>query len=202
MMLAGLAAVPLDGDSLVQEFARLVEEGVEPRFAEDILVQMAAYLGYPRTALALDAFRRAAGVLQDPPDAPDLSDGARYERGTVAYARINAAALVTIEAAFGDLAGELIHITFRSFGDVFATSRQPLTIRQIATVAALSARGAAAAQLRFHIGAALNVGVTQRQLVEAIVWVQYLAGMPAAYNALIELKATLAEGSAAPPAYR
>lgn len=206
VMLAGLAALSLDGDSLVTAFGEIIGEGVDPQLAEDVLVQMAAYLGYPRAAQALDAFRRACeqtgGRAEQPPAGPVLSDRDRYERGTSAYARINDTALATIETAFGEIAGELVERTFRSFGDVFATSRQPLAIRQLATVSALAVLGGAAPQLRFHIGAALNLGVTPAQLVETIAWVQYLAGMPAAYNALVELKGALAEGSAAPPAYR
>lgn len=206
VLLGGLAALPLDGDRLVDGFREIVDEGVDPGLAGDILVQMAAYLGYPRAMQALDAFHRAAGRsgsrAERPTDAATLSDRDRYVRGTSAYARINETALATIEAAFGEIAGDLIELTFRSFGDVFATSRQPLAIRQLATVAALAVLGSAAPQLRFHIGAALNLGVTRTQLVEAIAWVQYLAGMPAAYNALVELKGALAEGTAPPPAYR
>lgn len=211
VMLAGLAALSLDGDSLVGAFREIVGEGVDPELAEDVLVQMAAYLGYPRAMQALDAFRRASGrrasgrsgdPAELPPAGPALPDRDRYERGASAYAQVNATALATIEAAFGEIAGDLVELTFRSFGDVFATSRQPLAIRQLATVSALAALGGAAPQLRFHIGAALNLGVTPAQLVETIAWVQYLAGMPAAYNALVELKGALAEGPAAPPAYR
>ncbi|MEQ9331394.1 carboxymuconolactone decarboxylase family protein [Thalassobaculum sp.] len=205
--LAGLAALPLDGAVLSHAFGALLADGMAPGFAEDILVQMAAYLGYPRAAKALDALRRAGPLPAAEPtvelaDLADPTDEERYRRGTGDYARINATALETIQAAFGELAGDLVRITFRSFGDVFASSRQPLPVRQLATVAALGVLGGAAPQLRFHIAAALHVGVTRDQLVEAIVWVQYLAGMPAAYNALVELKGALAAGADAPPAYR
>jgi 4-carboxymuconolactone decarboxylase len=201
VVLAGLAALDLDREDLAEELRALVEAGMSADLAEDILVQMAAYLGYPRTAATLAALR----LVDDRPRSSGgqpLSGRERYELGTSEYAKLNAEALGTIRSAFGDLAGELIDLTFRSFGDVFATSRQPLPIRQLATVSALAVLGRAAPQLRFHLGAALNVGVTQGQLVETIIWVQHLAGMPAAYNALIELKATLAAGSSAPPAYR
>ncbi len=43
--------------------------------------------------------------------------------------------------------------------------------------------------------------MTKDQIVETIYWVQFLAGMPAAYNALIELKAALAAGPTATPGY-
>jgi len=200
--IAGLAALSLDGTALSREFGRLVGDGVDPALAEDVLVQMAAYIGYPRAAAALAAFRSAAGQEAPCGNTAESSDRDRYERGTAAYAQVNATALAAIEGAFADIAGDMIELTFRSFGDVFATSRQPLAVRQIATVAALAALGGVEPQLRFHIGAALHAGVSREQLVEAIMWVQYLAGMPAAYNALIELKGALAAGADAPPAYR
>lgn len=201
VMLGAMAALSLDTDRLVREFGALVEEGIDPGLAEDILVQMAAYIGFPRAVAALDAFRLAD--LRRPPvdDVATVSDEQRYEAGITAYAQVNGTALAMIRAAFSDLAGEMIDLTFRSFGDVFATSSQPLPLRQLATVAALAALGGAAPQLRFHIGGALAVGVTQRKLVEAFIWVQYLAGMPAAYNALVKLKQALASGSDTPPAY-
>ena len=62
--------------------------------------------------------------------------------------------------------------------------------------------GSAAPQLRFHIGAAMNVGVTTDQLVAAIAWVQFLKGAPAAYNALTELRAALSAGNGATPGYQ
>jgi 4-carboxymuconolactone decarboxylase len=147
------------------------------------------------------AWRRAAG--QTAPARADCrrSDAERYHHGVSVYAQLNDRALETIEAAFGTIAGQLIRSTFMSFGDVFASSGQPLRLRQLATVSALAVLGTAAPQLRFHFGAALRVGVSTAQLVETIAWVQFLAGMPAAYNALTELKQALAAGADAPPGY-
>jgi 4-carboxymuconolactone decarboxylase len=62
--------------------------------------------------------------------------------------------------------------------------------------------GCAAPQLRFHISAGMNVGLTREQIVEIIAWAQFLAGAPAAYNALVELKAALAAGASATPGYQ
>jgi 4-carboxymuconolactone decarboxylase len=93
-------------------------------------------------------------------------------------------------------------LTFRGFGDVYAQSKQSLMTRQFATIAVLAVLGCAAPQLRFHIGAGMNVGITEEQVVEIIAWAQYFAGAPAAYNALVELKAALAAGSTATPGYQ
>ena len=85
---------------------------------------------------------------------------------------------------------------------VYAQSEQTLITQQFVTISALGTLGCAAPQLRFHIGAGFNVGITQEQIVETIAWIQFFAGAPAAYNALTELKAALAAGTGATPGYQ
>ena len=167
--------------------------------------QMAAYLGYPRTRRSMVCLNGALANLEQCSGSSTpggVSDAERYDTGIADYARLNPDALKTIKTAFGTLAPDVIELTFRIFGDVYAASRQSLQVRQLATVAALAVTGSTAPQLRFHTGAGRQVGLTEVQLVEVIAWVQFFAGAPAAYNALIELKASLADGSAATPAYQ
>ena len=203
VILGGLAALPLDPAAFEDELAVLFESGCREELAEDVLTQMAAYLGYPRAQKALAALDRVRPVRKASETAgpSETTDEARFERGTADYARLNPEALGTIEAAFGEIAGSLITLTFQAFGDVYASSRQSLVIRQLATISGLAALGGVAPQLRFHMAAALRVGVTAEQIVEALTWTQFLAGMPAAYNGLVELKAALAAGPQATPGY-
>jgi 4-carboxymuconolactone decarboxylase len=87
------------------------------------------------------------------------------------------------EAEFGEQCVGFI------YGDVYHRPGLPLPDRQLVTVAALTALGYAGAQLQFHAKAALNVGCTRRQLVEAVIHVSSFAGFPATLNALTALKA-------------
>lgn len=50
------------------------------------------------------------------------------------------------------------------FGDIYARPGLDLRSREIATIAALTALGNAEPQLKVHIAAGLNVGLTQRRL--------------------------------------
>ncbi|WP_240312121.1 carboxymuconolactone decarboxylase family protein [Teredinibacter turnerae] len=68
-----------------------------------------------------------------------------------------------------------------------------LKSREIATVAALSAMGNAAPQLRVHIHAALNVGCTPEEIVEIITQMSAYAGFPAALNAATAAKEVFIE---------
>ena len=71
--------------------------------------------------------------------------------------------------------------------------------RQFTTIAVLAVLGCAAPQLKLHISAGINVGITEERVVEIIAWAIFFGGAPAAYNALGELKATLPAGSTATP---
>lgn len=202
---AAVTALPLESCERVREFEALIDDGCPADLAEDIIIQMAAYMGYPKVSQALQGFEHARsnrGREKPPaPEAPaDSTPKGRYERGIEDYNQLNPDALSTIRSAFGGLSHEFIDMTFQAFGDVFASSRQPLQLRQLATVSALSVMGTAAPQLRFHINAAFHVGVVQEKIMEVIAWTQFFAGMPAAYNAMVELKAALEVGAA--PAYK
>lgn len=78
------------------------------------------------------------------------------------------------------------------FGDIYARRGLDLRSREIATVAALTAMGNAAPQLKVHIGAALHVGLTQDEIVEVIMQMAVYAGFPAALNGLFAAKEVFA----------
>ena len=78
------------------------------------------------------------------------------------------------------------------FGDIYARPGLDLRSREIATIAALTAMGNAAPQLKVHIGAALHVGLTQDEIVEVIMQMAVYAGFPAALNGLFAAKEVFA----------
>ncbi|ALR74813.1 carboxymuconolactone decarboxylase family protein [[Enterobacter] lignolyticus] len=78
------------------------------------------------------------------------------------------------------------------FGDIYSRPGLNLRDREIATVAALTALGNAAPQLKVHLAAALNVGLTQEEIVEVIMQMAVYAGFPAALNGLFAAKEVFA----------
>ncbi|EPY7114308.1 carboxymuconolactone decarboxylase family protein [Klebsiella variicola] len=78
------------------------------------------------------------------------------------------------------------------FGDIYARPGLDLRSREIATIAALTALGNAAPQLKVHIAAGLNVGLTQEEITEVIMQMAVYAGFPAALNGLFATKAVFA----------
>ena len=60
--------------------------------------------------------------------------------------------------------------------------------REIATIAALTALGTAAAQLKVHVAAGLNVGLSREEITEILMQMAVYAGFPAALNGLFAAK--------------
>lgn len=69
--------------------------------------------------------------------------------------------------------------------------------REIAVVAALTALGNAAPQLKVHIHGALNVGCSRDEVIEVIMQMAVYAGFPAALNLLFAAQEVFAECAAA-----
>ena len=112
-------------------------------------------------------------------------DQSRYERGWTKLKEIDGEAgervLQRLKNIAPDLATYLIEFPF---GDVYSRPGLDLKSREIATVAALTAMGNAAPQLKVHIQAALNTGCTRDEIIEIIIQMAVYAGFPAALNAI------------------
>ena len=75
-------------------------------------------------------------------------------------------------------------ITDYAFGAVVGRPGLDLKSREMITVASLITLGHAAPQLKLHMRAALNVGVSQQELLEIVIQMAIYAGVPACMNAL------------------
>jgi len=113
------------------------------------------------------------------------SQNERQERGAAALAAITGGTGAAVVESLKDLAPDLAQwIIEFSYGDVMSRPGLDLRSRQFATVAALTAMGTAAPQLKVHIAGALNVGCQPAEIVEIILQMAVFAGFPAAINAL------------------
>ncbi len=114
----------------------------------------------------------------------------RYHRGLARLAEIDGAAGQRVVASLEDLAPDLARYVIEfAFGDVYSRPGLDLRARELATVAALTALGTARPQLEVHLNAALNVGCTRSELLEAITQMAVYAGFPAALNGMEAAKA-------------
>ena len=113
----------------------------------------------------------------------------RLERGKRALAEIDGDAGKNVVSALADIAPDFARYLFEfPFGDIYSRPGLDLRAREIATIAALTAMGTAAPQLKVHIEAGLNVGVTREEITEIIMQMAVYAGFPAALNGLFAAK--------------
>ena len=104
-------------------------------------------------------------------------------------AEIDGQAGHNVVAALADIAPDFATYLFEfPFGDIYSRDGLGLREREIATIAALSAMGNAAPQLKVHIEAGLNVGLSQDEIVEVLMQMAVYAGFPAALNGLFAAK--------------
>ncbi len=117
----------------------------------------------------------------------------RLERGRRALAEIDGEAGENVIAALADIAPDFAtYIIEFPFGDIYSRPGLDLRAREIATIAALTAMGTATPQLKVHIEAGLNVGLSREEIAEIIMQMAVYAGFPAALNGLFAAKEVFA----------
>ncbi len=122
------------------------------------------------------------------------SGESRLERGRRALAEIDGHAGEAVVASLADIAPDFAtYLLEFPFGDIYSRPGLDLRAREIATIAALTAMGNAAPQLKVHIAAGLNVGLSREEIVETIMQMAVYAGFPAALNGLFAAKAVFSE---------
>ena len=117
------------------------------------------------------------------------STNERFERGLRALAEIDGEAGQKVIDSLADIAPEFGRYLIEfPFGDIYSRQGLDLRSREVATIAALTALGNAAPQLKVHIEAGLNVGLSRDEIVEIIMQMAVYAGFPAALNGLFAAK--------------
>jgi 4-carboxymuconolactone decarboxylase len=117
----------------------------------------------------------------------------RLERGKRALAAIDGETGQNVVAALADIAPDFAtYLIEFPFGDIYSRPGLSPRDREIATIAALAAMGNAAPQLKVHIEAGLNVGLTRDEVTEILMQMAVYAGFPAALNGLFAAKEVFA----------
>jgi 4-carboxymuconolactone decarboxylase len=142
---------------------------------KEILVQMYAYAGFPRSLNALQLFaevldeRRSKGIREvTGPEAGPLPVGLdRQEYGARVRARITGRPVAAPPTGYQIFAPIIDNfLKEHLFADIFARDVLDHQSRELATNAALASMTGTTAQLRGHLAGALNVGLTGPQLQE------------------------------------
>lgn len=79
------------------------------------------------------------------------------------------------------------------FGTIYSREGFDLKTKQLITVTILATLGNAQPQLKYHIKGALNVGITQEDIINLMEHISGYAGFPAALNGITAAKEVFSE---------
>jgi 4-carboxymuconolactone decarboxylase len=144
---------------------------------KEILVHLYAYTGFPRSLNGLNTFmamlneRQAQGIEDEigPEASPLPTDMNKDEYG--ARVRAKLAGRETIPPPSGYQLFTPIIDTFLKehlFADIFARDTLDFQSRELVTITALASMTGTGGQLQFHLGAAMNTGLSETQLKDFI----------------------------------
>ncbi|OKI35311.1 carboxymuconolactone decarboxylase [Saccharothrix sp. CB00851] len=187
--LVTIGALAAQGDTAPQLDFHLdaaLQVGLSPTEILEALIHIVPFAGFPRALNAMTVARRVfadRGIVFRPPMQTDARD--RYERGERKLVEVDGQHGLDVVESLRDIAPDLgRYVVEFAFGDVYHRPWLTTPQRQLVTIGALTAFGDTAPQLRVHLGAALRVGLSRLQVVEALIHVVPYAGFPRVLNAV------------------
>lgn len=179
---------------------RGLDAGLSVSEAKEILVQLYAYSGFPRSLNALGELmkvveaRKQRGVQDDPGREPARVIPTGGELLAVGKANQTRIAGAPVQGPLFDFAPVINqYLQAHLFGDIFERDNLDWQSRELATVAALAVTPGVESQLRSHMAASLRVGLTVsqlRQLIQLLVEQGDAASTKRAGEALDNLQAS------------
>ena len=173
--IARIAAFTACGDleKLRPALAGGLDRGLTVSEVREVLVQLYAYTGFPRSLNAIHAFmavlaeREKAGIHDElgKEATPMPADLDRDRYGAETRARLAGQDVVPPPSGYQLFAPAIdSYLKEHLFADIFFRDNLDWKARELATAAALAAMHGTAGQQKFHLGAALNMGWTGEEL--------------------------------------
>lgn len=167
-----IAAFTASGDlpKLKVALSKGLDAGLSINEIKEVLVQMYAYAGFPRSLNAINTFndvsrqREQQGKkdLPGPEPTPLPADKSSLVLGTEIRTRLTGSTAVAGYAVFVPVIDEFLRAHL--FGDIFGRDNLDFQSREIATISALATLVGLESQLRAHFNVGLNVGLSDAQL--------------------------------------
>lgn len=150
-----------------------LDAGLTVNEIKEILVQLYAYTGFPRSLNGIHAFmavmdeRQAKGIKDEmgKEASPMPADMNKDEYGAKVRAKLAGQEVIPPPSGY-QLFTPVIDTFLKEhlFADIFARDNLDYQSRELATISALASMTGTAGQLRFHLGAAMNTGLTEAQM--------------------------------------
>ena len=176
-----------------------LDAGLTISDAREILVQLYAYAGFPRSLNALGELlqvveaRRQRGMQDAPgrePSRPIPTGADLIAAGTANQTKISGGPVTGPVFDFAPIINQ--YLQTHLFGDIFERDNLDWQSRELATVGALAATPGVEAQLRSHMAASLRVGLTAAQLRQVTLMLEERVDAQAARRATEALTQALA----------
>jgi alkylhydroperoxidase/carboxymuconolactone decarboxylase family protein YurZ len=148
-----------------------LDAGLSVSEAREILVQLYAYVGFPRSLNALNELmmvvqaRKQRGIADAPGREPSRAIPVGAEllaAGTANQTKISGAPVKGPVFEFAPVINQFLQTHL--FGDIFERDNLDWQSRELATVGALAATPGVESQLRSHMLASLRLGLSEAQL--------------------------------------
>lgn len=174
-----IAAFTANGDlpKLKTALNEGLDAGLTVNEIKEILVQMYAYAGFPRSLNGIHAFmavmdeRQAKGIKDETGKeaSPLPATMNKDEYGARVRAKLAGQEVIPPPSGYQVFTPAIdTFLKEHLFADIFARDNLDYESRELATIAALASMSGTAGQLRFHFGAAMNTGLTDAQLMDFI----------------------------------
>lgn len=113
----------------------------------------------------------------------------KKEIGLKNLARIDGVAAEVVFDSLKDLATDLNNLMLKfAFGTIYERGVLNFKDREMITITSLLTQGGCENQLRVHIQASLNVGLTQEEIIETFIHYAPYVGFPRVLNAIFIAK--------------
>lgn len=166
-----------DIDQLKVELNKGLDAGLSINEIKEILVQLYAYCGFPRSLNGINAFmavmeeRKAKGITDaEGKSASPINDPNKYQTGKKTLQTLTGREEKKLAGANAFAPVIDTFLKEHLFADIFSRDVLSVQQRELVTVSALAAMHGVAPQLQAHIGIAMNTGLTEAQLSEAF-WI-------------------------------
>lgn len=198
-----IAAFTANGD--IENLSTALNEGLDNGLTvneiKEVLVQLYAYAGFPRSLNALNAFmsvlkaRQAKGIkdVTGKAASPLPADKSPLELGTEIQTRLVGGPVTGELYTFAPAVDQFLKSHL--FGDIFGRDNLDFQSREIATIAALASLKGVNSQLQAHFRIGMNTGLTEAQMTSLVAVLQSKVGKSEADNAAEVLHQVLSQRS-------
>ena len=160
-----------DIDNLKIQLNKGLDAGLTINEIKEILVQLYAYCGFPRSLNGIITFmavideRKAKGIVDtEGVDATPVHDTEKYQTGKKTLQKLTGKEEKAPAGANAFAPAIDVFLKEHLFAAIFSRDVFTYQQRELVTVSALAAMSGVASQLQAHIGMAMNAGFTSPQL--------------------------------------